>query len=35
MIRIVYVSVAIRHFDEKDLLQLLAKCRASNTEKAG
>jgi len=33
MIRIVYVSVATNPFEEKDLLQLLAKCRGSNTEK--
>ena len=33
MIRIVYVSVANKPFEEKALLQLLAKCRASNTER--
>jgi len=33
MIRIVYVSVATKPFDEKELLQLLAKCRAKNTER--
>lgn len=33
MIRIVYVSVASQPFSEKDLLQLLAKCRSSNTER--
>jgi len=33
MIRIVYVSVATQPFDEKELLQLLAKCRASNTQR--
>jgi len=33
MIRIVYVSVATKPFDDKELLQLLARCRASNTER--
>jgi len=33
MIRIVYVSVATKPFDDKELLQLLAKCRARNTER--
>jgi len=33
MIRIVYVSVANKPFEEKALLQLLGKCRASNTER--
>lgn len=33
MIRIVYVSVANNPFDEKELLGLLAKCRANNTER--
>jgi uncharacterized membrane protein (DUF373 family) len=34
MIRIVYVSVATKPFDEKELLQLLGRCRASNTERS-
>ena len=32
MIRIVYVSFATKPFEEKDLLQLLSKCRSNNTE---